>query len=73
MFKMNLRSRVFDEGQNALSNEPDIVEIQLCGRGKMASVSSGTSTSESAPNFDLILLGCDGIWDGTTLGEPQQA
>ena len=54
MFKMNLTQRRRDPSTNALSNEPDVQEF---------------SFSDDPKSMDMILMGCDGIWDGTVLPE----
>ena len=54
MFKMNLRSRQRDPGNNALSNEPDVQEFIF---------------DKDKNSTDMILMGCDGIWDGTVESE----
>ena len=51
MFKMNLRTMSNDSSTNALSSEPDIQEI---------------SFSNKKGALDIILMGCDGIYDGIT-------
>lgn len=54
MYKMNLRSNEVDPNNNALSNEPEIVQFDLSTENK---------------SIDMILMGCDGIWDGTVMQE----
>lgn len=56
MFKMNLRSRNTNPSLNALSNEPDIKEVNLSQKGQ---------------SIDLVLMGCDGIWEGTVGAEEE--
>lgn len=49
MFKMNFKQKTRDSSSYALCNEPEIEEFSL---------SSGDHATE------MILLGCDGLWDG---------
>lgn len=51
MFKMNLKSRNMSPNLNALSNLADVQEFNMSNKDQ---------------TFDMVLMGCDGIWDGTT-------
>ena len=62
MFKMNLNVEsgtsklpVKDSSRFGLSNEADIQELEF---GK---------NDDNQDGFDMILMGCDGIWEGTQL------
>ena len=50
IFKMNLKSAKRDPATFALSNIPEIQELQF---------------SQSQNSTNMILMCCDGIWDGT--------
>lgn len=57
MFKMNLYDSEADSSNYALSNEASILELTL---------------SNDENSTELILMGCDGIWDGTISSCPPQ-
>ena len=56
MFKINLKSFDQESEYFALSNEADVVEFDF-------------STERGAT--DMLVLGCDGIWDGTEYKETE--
>lgn len=57
MFKLNLRTRSRDPKQTALSNDADIDEVCF---------------SSDNQSLDMILMGCDGIWDGTVASKDHE-
>ena len=56
MFKMNLKKKKVSPNMNALSNEPEVKEF---------------SFSKADHSTDIVLMGCDGIWEGTMLHEDE--
>lgn len=50
MFKFNLNTYDHDKNKFALITEPDVCEVKF---------------SSDSGAIDFIVMGCDGIWDGT--------
>ena len=57
-FKSNLYDNMNDDPRSfAISNEPECQSF---------------SFSSESQSFDVMLMGCDGIWDGTMLSQEQR-